>query len=354
MSKSASLKTLRGILTELKVFLTFFIAGYQARSGKGNSPFGNFSGNDSAYARNASKESIFSASSSLNCISICNFCSNGISSQYRASKERDNVLLRTCGRNSACIHGHESSMSRDILQVFWNSTFIDILSSVRDYCQSWEGMLILERVASILISLCTLGDTSRASFFAARGASALTLVVDLICSTFRKGEPEPILRGNFDISSDCWCQLARRICSLAVEAGMSEKLSSRAHVRALHAGGTFDAFCRLLGTVVLKEGALHLPFAGNLIITVHALLAGEREYQRSVLNMPGILTSLVQELFSLWVRSWSGPQILRWMKMVSMHISAFVKATSARRNAFAILQKLRTEITFACRYCSPH
>jgi len=72
---------------------------------------------------------------------------------------------------------------------------VRIFGGVRQYTTTWEGMLVLGRVAGVLLSVVSLDDFGRKRFFDAKGGAALLLAVDLVCAVSRARTPEPILRG---------------------------------------------------------------------------------------------------------------------------------------------------------------
>ena len=231
-------------------------------------------------------------------------------------------------------------------------TLVRIFGGVRQYTTTWEGMLVLGRVAGVLMSVVSLDDSGRRRFFEAKGGAALLLAVDLVCAVARARKPEPILRGGFDVAGDAWVQLATSVCTLIVEASASDKLINHSNVRALHSAGVFDALCRLLAALMRRQRSsskshdtaatttssdhsdserdssvratpsgtsfplLHTPYAKKLILALHALVSGQREHQRSFLQVTSrprghnehtlLVYPLVRELNRAWVTSWLG------------------------------------------------
>jgi hypothetical protein len=65
-----------------------------------------------------------------------------------------------------------------------NARSLDILvrifGGVRRYATSWEGMLVLGRVAGVLLSVVALDDSGRRRFFEAKGGAALLLSVSSV------------------------------------------------------------------------------------------------------------------------------------------------------------------------------
>ena len=192
---------------------------------------------------------------------------------------------------------------------------VRILGGVRELTKSWEGMLALDRVCLVLLH-CVSSDTARDLFFKAKGGAALLLSVDILCSMAKKQKPEPIYRRGFDVSADSWVQLAKRVCSLVVETAASEKLSNRANLRYLHKAGVFGALCRLMKTLMHRSGEktsvvrgpsllLRTQYSKELMLAIHSLISGERDYQRAFLQA-GIVPLMIRELFQSWVFSWLG------------------------------------------------
>jgi hypothetical protein len=197
--------------------------------------------------------------------------------------------------------------------------FVRILGGVRDFTKSWEGMLVLDRICVVLLHVVSVGDESRDFFVKAKGGAALRLAVDILCSMAKRQSPEPIYRRGFDVSADSWVQLAKRVCALVVETAASEKMSNKSNLRSLHKAGVFGSLCRLLKTLMRRSGEktddirgpsplLRTQYSKELMLAIHALLAGERDYQRTFLNA-GIVPSLIRELFRSWVYSWLGATI---------------------------------------------
>ena len=185
--------------------------------------------------------------------------------------------------------------------------------------------------------------------------------VAAVCAVARARKPEPILRGGFDVSGDAWVQLASSVCTIIVEASASDKLINHSNVRALHSAGVFDALCRLLAALMRKQRStasttststttgssdhsdsereygssssgsssssssgnnfplLHTPYAKKLILALHALVSGQREHQRSFLQVTSrprghnehtlLVYPLVRELNRAWVMSWLGATV---------------------------------------------
>ena len=203
---------------------------------------------------------------------------------------------------------------------------VRVLGNVRELTRSWEGMQVLDRISLVLLYIVTLGDEARSLFFKAKGGAALLLSVDILCSVAKRQIPEPIYRRGFDVSADSWVQLAKRVCGLIVEAGASEKISNKSNLRALHKAGVFGSLCRWQKTLMRRPGGneksgssninsnrgpspfLTTPYAKDLILAINALLAGERDYQRTYLDT-GMVPLLVHELFRSWVNSWLGATI---------------------------------------------
>ena len=192
---------------------------------------------------------------------------------------------------------------------------VRILGGVRELTKSWEGMLALDRVCLVLLH-CVSSDNARNLFFKAKGGAALLLSVDILCSMAKKQKPEPIYRRGFDVSADSWVQLAKRVCSLVVETAASEKLSNRANLRSLHKAGVFGALCRLMKTLMHRSGEkssvvrgpsllLRTQYSKELMLAIHSLISGERDYQRAFLQA-GIVPLMIRELFQSWVFSWLG------------------------------------------------
>ena len=261
------------------------------------------------------------------------------------------ILEQLTQTNSQCADQlvKENPRSLDIL--------VRIFGGVRQYTTTWEGMLVLGRVAGVLLSVVSLDDSGRRRFFEAKGGAALLLAVDLVCAVARARKPEPILRGGFDVGGDAWVQLATSVCTLIVEASASDKLINHSNVRALHSAGVFDALCRLLAALMRKQRSgskshdatttqtttgssdhsdserengygksvppsgtsfplLHTPYAKKLILALHALVSGQRDHQRSFLQVTSrprghnehtlLVYPLVRELNRAWVTSWLG------------------------------------------------
>jgi hypothetical protein len=99
------------------------------------------------------------------------------------------ILEQLLSNNGSCADQlvKEHPRSLDVL--------VRIFGGVRQYTTTWEGMLVLGRVAGVLLSVVSLDDFGRKRFFDAKGGAALLLAVDLVCAVSRARTPEPILRG---------------------------------------------------------------------------------------------------------------------------------------------------------------